>query len=629
MFLLAGRILDRYGTADIAARARPAAADAVARARCSLPGCWRWSGLPPFGLFIVASSLMFRAGFANGHRWLHGASVLLLLRVAFVGLLSHLNRMLVRRAAGRGAIGERGAGASRRWRACALALVVLGLVAARAASRRCSTASWRSPGHEGPGRRRARPRAPAAGRLHETPRSCASASCTAGSSRATRASLAAGRLRADLGARAAGCMVATDRRRDAGRFEVHYLFAHRPRELVRARACSRSARRPPRSPRWPRSITRPRSSSARSTTSSASRPRAIRIRARSSATPSGRPTTSRCERTPCRARVRRRRAALPVPPRWRARASTRSRSGRSTPGVIEPGHFRFSVVGETIIDMKIAPLLHPQGHREALRGARARRGRGAGRARLGRHHRRPRARLLPGARSGGGRDGAGARPLLRVVLLEMERLYNHVADFGMIANDTGFAVAHSHCFRIRERLLRLNKRLTGNRLLRGGDRAGRRGPRPARRISDLRRARWTRPLARLRRDRGAILRNTLVMDRLEGTGQLTTPDRARPRRAGLRGAGLRDRRRRAPRPSVRGLRRAGVCGCPVLRVAATSRRARMVRIEEARESVRLIRRGRDRAARPARSRSPLGPAAGLRARLRRSWKAGGARSCTG
>ena len=57
---------------------------------------------------------------------------------------------------------------------------------------------------------------------------------------------------------------------------------------------------------------------------------------------------------------------------------------------------------------------------------------------------------------------------LRVVLLEMERLYNHVGDVGMIANDTGYAVAHSHCFRIRERLLRLNKRLTGSRLLRGG-----------------------------------------------------------------------------------------------------------------------------------------------------------------
>ncbi len=55
----------------------------------------------------------------------------------------------------------------------------------------------------------------------------------------------------------------------------------------------------------------------------------------------------------------------------------------------------------------------------------------------------------------------------RVILLELERLYNHVADFGAIANDTGFAVAHAHAFRIRERLLRLNKRLTGHRLLRG------------------------------------------------------------------------------------------------------------------------------------------------------------------
>src|SRR5207302_8575241 len=56
---------------------------------------------------------------------------------------------------------------------------------------------------------------------------------------------------------------------------------------------------------------------------------------------------------------------------------------------------------------------------------------------------------------------------LRVVLLELERLYNHVADFGMIANDTGFAVAQAHCARIRERLLRLNKRVAASRLLRG------------------------------------------------------------------------------------------------------------------------------------------------------------------
>ena len=55
-----------------------------------------------------------------------------------------------------------------------------------------------------------------------------------------------------------------------------------------------------------------------------------------------------------------------------------------------------------------------------------------------------------------------------MILLEIERLYNHIADFGMIAADTGFAVAQAHWPRIRERLLRLNKRLTRNRLLRGG-----------------------------------------------------------------------------------------------------------------------------------------------------------------
>jgi len=55
----------------------------------------------------------------------------------------------------------------------------------------------------------------------------------------------------------------------------------------------------------------------------------------------------------------------------------------------------------------------------------------------------------------------------RVILLELERMYNHVGDFGMIANDTGFALGHAHASRIRERLFRLNKKLTGHRLLRG------------------------------------------------------------------------------------------------------------------------------------------------------------------
>jgi Ni,Fe-hydrogenase III large subunit len=108
---------------------------------------------------------------------------------------------------------------------------------------------------------------------------------------------------------------------------------------------------------------------------------------------------------------------------------------------------------------------------------------------------------------------------LRVILLELERLYNHVGDFGMIANDTGFAVAHSHCFRIRERLLRLNKRLTGHRLLRGALRPG--GvrtdlPRGLNVVAEVRDA-----LADFEEIVEISLGNTLVADRLEGTGRLT------------------------------------------------------------------------------------------------------------
>src|SRR5207244_11638978 len=57
--------------------------------------------------------------------------------------------------------------------------------------------------------------------------------------------------------------------------------------------------------------------------------------------------------------------------------------------------------------------------------------------------------------------------LMRTMLLELERVYNHIADIGAIAMDVGFVVANAHAGRIREMALRLNECLTGSRLLRG------------------------------------------------------------------------------------------------------------------------------------------------------------------
>src|SRR5688572_998966 len=124
MFFLAGRVFQRYGTAEIGK---------VSGLLKTMPwtgaffaaGVLAIIGLPPFGLFISEFAL-FRAGFAVGRPWLMGL-VLALLTVAFVSMIGHLNRMLYGVPPADTPVGEEG-----RWRLvplgmCIVALVVLGV----------------------------------------------------------------------------------------------------------------------------------------------------------------------------------------------------------------------------------------------------------------------------------------------------------------------------------------------------------------------------------------------------------------------------------------------------------------------------------------------------------------------
>jgi Ni,Fe-hydrogenase III large subunit/Ni,Fe-hydrogenase III component G len=137
-------------------------------------------------------------------------------------------------------------------------------------------------------------------------------------------------------------------------------------------------------------------------------------------------------------------------------------------GVIEPGHFRFSVVGETILKLKPRLWFTHKGIERLF------------------HHRAP-AEALPLAERVSGDTAVGhalayclavedatgchvppAAQRMRALLLELERLHNHVTDVGALCNDVGHSVLHAHALRVRETLLRLNAHLTGHRLLRGG-----------------------------------------------------------------------------------------------------------------------------------------------------------------
>lgn len=188
-------------------------------------------------------------------------------------------------------------------------------------------------------------------------------------------------------------------------------------------------------------------------------------------------------------------------------------------GVIEPGHFRFSVVGETVLNLRTRLYFTHKGTEKLFEG------------------REPSAAVELAERVSGDTSVGHALAycqaieaaahvavpprarLLRVILLELERLYNHIGDFGAIANDTGFAVAHAHCYRIRERLLRLNKQLTGSRLLRGvlcaGGLAGDLAV-PASLPGQVHEA-----VTDFEDIVTICLKNTLLLDRLDGTGVLS------------------------------------------------------------------------------------------------------------
>ncbi|SFS31624.1 NADH-quinone oxidoreductase subunit C [Saccharopolyspora flava] len=136
-------------------------------------------------------------------------------------------------------------------------------------------------------------------------------------------------------------------------------------------------------------------------------------------------------------------------------------------GMIEPGHFRFSVVGETILNLKARLWFVHRGLEKLFQSRRPERAlelaeRVSGDTTVG----HALAFCLAVEDALGVEVPQGAQRT-RAVLLELERLYNHVTDLGALCNDVGHGILNAHAQRVRERLLRLNDAATGHRLLRG------------------------------------------------------------------------------------------------------------------------------------------------------------------
>jgi Ni,Fe-hydrogenase III large subunit len=134
-------------------------------------------------------------------------------------------------------------------------------------------------------------------------------------------------------------------------------------------------------------------------------------------------------------------------------------------GIIEPGHFRFQAVGETVLNLEERLGYVHKGIEKAAEGRDAMglarlAGRVSGDTTVGHTW----AACMAMERAAGAEVPPRAS-FLRALLAERERVANHIWDIAAICNDVGFAFAYYQFGRLRELWLRENQRLFGHRLL--------------------------------------------------------------------------------------------------------------------------------------------------------------------
>lgn len=141
-------------------------------------------------------------------------------------------------------------------------------------------------------------------------------------------------------------------------------------------------------------------------------------------------------------------------------------------GIIEPGHFLFSVAGEPVLYLQIRLFYTHKGTEKLFENIPVAHGVCLAESISGDSGFAHSTAFCHAVERGAGVEAPLRARCLRTVCLELERLYNHTADIGAIATDVAFVVGNAHATRLREDILRLNEQLTGNRLLRGMNRLG-------------------------------------------------------------------------------------------------------------------------------------------------------------
>jgi Ni,Fe-hydrogenase III large subunit len=135
-------------------------------------------------------------------------------------------------------------------------------------------------------------------------------------------------------------------------------------------------------------------------------------------------------------------------------------------GIIEPGHFRFTASGETIVRLEERLGYVHKGIEGLMAGADLARGaelagRVSGDSTVA--YAFAFARAVEAALQV---EAPRRAQWLRALMAELERLANHFGDIGAICNDAAFSLLHAHCGVLREQVLRTADSCFGHRLMR-------------------------------------------------------------------------------------------------------------------------------------------------------------------
>ena len=135
-------------------------------------------------------------------------------------------------------------------------------------------------------------------------------------------------------------------------------------------------------------------------------------------------------------------------------------------GIIEPGHFRFTANGETVVRLEQRLGYVHKGIEHLMQGTTLERasqllGRVSGDSTVAYQFAYARAAEMALGIS------APARALyLRALMAELERIANHLGDFGAICNDASFVLIQAHATMLREEVLQAADNCFGHRLMR-------------------------------------------------------------------------------------------------------------------------------------------------------------------